>query len=229
MKKIPTIVALVIGLGGANSAFAGIPVIDGSNLAQQIQQVISWGKQLQQMAAQLQQAEATFNSLNGARGMANLVNDPNSRKYLPSDWQKTLNPTGSYSGLATSANAIKAAAKITDISETDLDPNSAAGKAYLASQNQAALNRALGEESYKQTSQRIESIQQLLDKVNAAPDQKDILDLQARIQAEQVMLQNEQNKLAALAQLQQSQRDIARQQAAERRMRSTRGTVPSNW
>jgi len=54
------------------------------------------------------------------------------------------------------------------------------------------------EDGYNQASQRFSSIQVLLDKVNAAPDQKDIADLQARIQAEQVMMQNESTKLAML-------------------------------
>jgi type IV secretion system protein VirB5 len=53
-----------------------------------------------------------------------------------------------------------------------------------------------------------------------------VLDLQARIQAEQAMLQNEQIKLALMTQLQQAQRDIAYQQAAEMRMKATKGDVP---
>lgn len=230
MKRFLNIFALVIGLCGSNSAFAGIPVIDASNLAQQIQQVVSWGQQLQQMAAQLQQMESTFNSLNGVRGMANLVNDVNLRKYLPSDWQQTMNLMnnngGQFAGISGSISAIKAAAKIADIADTGLDPNSSAGKAFQASQNQAALNRALGEEGYRQASSRIDSIQQLLDKVNNAPDQKDMLDLQGRIQAEQAMLQNEQIKLALMTQLQQAQRDLQQQQAREISMKSGKGGVP---
>jgi type IV secretion system protein VirB5 len=66
----------------------------------------------------------------------------------------------------------------------------------------------------------------LLNKVNNAPDEKDIQDLQARIQAEQTLLQNEQIRLASLAQLAQAQRDIATQQAREIRIQSTKGEVP---
>jgi type IV secretion system protein VirB5 len=230
MKKLLSIVALFVSLVGVNTAHAGIPVIDGANLAQAVQQVLSWAQQLQQMAAQLQQMQQTYNSLNGVRGMANLVNDVNARKYLPPEWQQTMNlmnsSGGQYGGISGSIASIKAAAKITDLADTGLDANSAAAKAFQASQNQAALNRAVGEEGYKQASQRIDSIQQLLNKVNDAPDQKDVLDLQARIQAEQAMLQNEQIKLALMTQLQQAQRDIAYQQAAEMRMKATKGDVP---
>ena len=50
-------------------------------------------------------------------------------------------------------------------------------------------------------------IQALLDQIDEADEPKDIADLQARIQGEQMMLQNEQVKLAALSQMQQSRRD----------------------
>jgi type IV secretion system protein VirB5 len=57
------------------------------------------------------------------------------------------------------------------------------------------------------------------------PDQKDVADLQARIQAEQAMVQNESVKLALMAQLQQAQRDIAAQQAREISMKSTKSAT----
>jgi type IV secretion system protein VirB5 len=77
------------------------------------------------------------------------------------------------------------------------------------------MNRALSEEGFSQASDRITAIQSLIDKVNGAPEQKDVLDLQARIQAEQAMVQNESVKLALMSQLQQAQRDIQAQQARE--------------
>jgi type IV secretion system protein VirB5 len=69
----------------------------------------------------------------------------------------------------------------------------------------------------------------LLDKVNAAPDAKDIADLQARIQVEQVMLQNESNKLQALQQLAAAQRDLQIQQGREISIKSGKGGLPAGW
>ena len=62
-------------------------------------------------------------------------------------------------------------------------------------------------ESYKQASRRFGDIQVLLDKINDAsiPDAKDMVDLQARIQAEQVMMQNEASKIAMMKNLQEIQ------------------------
>lgn len=41
------------------------------------------------------------------------------------------------------------------------------------------------------------------------------------------MMQNEANKLAMLQQLASAQRDLGMQQAAERRMKATRGDMPA--
>ena len=50
------------------------------------------------------------------------------------------------------------------------------------------------------SSARFAGLQQLINTIGAAPDQKAILELQARISAEQGMLQNEHNKLQDLYQ-----------------------------
>ena len=232
IKQTVRAAAAVAALAFGSQAHAGIPVIDGANLANSVQQVIAWGKQYTQMVKQITQlqdqitqAQQTFNSLNGIRGMAGLVNNPALRTYLPPDWNQAMNVIShpaAYAGLSGSVTAIRDAAKLLDIASTNIDPASDTGRAFQAAQNQAATNRALGEAGYKAASDRISTIQVLLDKVNDAPDQKDILDLQARIQAEQAMVQNENVKLAVMAQLQQAQRDIQDQQSREIIMKSTR-------
>ncbi|UVW30683.1 P-type DNA transfer protein VirB5 [Massilia sp. H6] len=225
--------ATALVLGAASQAQAGIPVIDAASLAQSVQQVLAWGKQYAQMGQQYtqlvnsyNQAVTTHNSLNGSRGMESLVNNPAVRRYLPNEWNQTmnlLNSPGGYTGLQGKINGIRAAAQITGIGDTSLDPASAAGKAFVGAQNQVAMNRALSEEGYKQASDRITSIQSLIDKIGDAPEAKDVADLQARIQAEQVMVQNELVKLHLMAQLQQAQRDIMTQQAREISMKGAKG------
>lgn len=223
-KKIVAAAAVLISVCAGQAVQAqGIPVIDAASIAQQIQQVAAWAQQYQQMTQQFQQLQQSYNSLNGSRGMASLVNNPALRQYLPPNYQSILN-----SGYGNSA-AIRAGAKVYGIEQTSLGANTDSAKAFEANAQQAAINRAMAEEGYRQASQRFASIQILLDKVNDAPDAKDIADLQARIQAEQVMMQNESNKLAMLAQLQQAQRDLANQQAAEIRMKSIRGGLPPGW
>lgn len=211
---------LFLGFVVCNAAYAGIPVLDSANLAQAIQQVTAWAEQAKQMAAQIKEMEETNRNMSGVRGMGDLANNPASRNYLPSDYQSILNNgVGNW-------KAIYEAAKIYDIALSSLAANSDTSQAFQQAARQAAINRAAAEEGYLAASQRFAAIQVLLDKVNAAPDAKDIADLQARIQAEQVMMQNEANKLQTLAQLAQAQRDLQAQQAREISIKALKGNPP---
>lgn len=201
-----------ISLGGPATA-GGWPVIDTANLAQAAQQ-------FQQMTMQLAQLQQQYASLNGARGMADLVNNPALRRYLPADYQIILNSGYGNSGI------IRANSKIYGINQTAIGANTDTARLFEANAMQAAVNRATAEAGYYQASRRFNDIQVLLDQINTSPDAKDIADLQARIQAEQVMLQNESIKLDMLAQLREAQRSLAAQQAVEISMKSTRGGIP---
>jgi len=61
-----------------------------------------------------------------------------------------------------------------------------------------ALLQLFTRQALSNASGRFESLQELIDAIATADDQKAILDLQARIAAEQGMLQNEQTKLDVL-------------------------------
>jgi len=222
-KKFFGAFALMIGLGMGNAAHAGIPVIDGANLAQAIIQVQSWAQQYSQMVQQIQQAQQQYNSISGIRNMGSLVNNPAMRQYLPADYATILSQgVGQWS-------AIRDAAKKFDVASTSLSASSDAAQAFNQVAKQAAINRASAEEGYKTASQRFSDIQVLLDKVNNAPDAKDMADLQGRIQAEQVMMQNEANKLQMLASLASAQRDLQIQQNKEISMKSSKGGMPTGW
>ena len=49
IKRFFLSLALVGSFFGSTAAHAGIPVIDGANLVQSIQQVLAWSNQYQQM------------------------------------------------------------------------------------------------------------------------------------------------------------------------------------
>ncbi|WCF29564.1 P-type DNA transfer protein VirB5 [Xylella fastidiosa] len=215
--------ALMIGLSVGNLAHAGMPVIDWANLEQAQLQVEAWKKQYEQMASQIEQVKQQYNSINGIRNMGSLVNNPAARQYLPANYATILSQgVGNW-------EAIRSAAEKFDVSMTSLAANSDTAQAFQQAAKQAALNRASAELAYSTASQRFSDIQVLLDKINNAPDAKDIADLQARIQAEQVMMQNEANKLQALQLLVNAQRDLQIQQMKEIRMKSSRGPMPKGW
>ena len=66
------------------------------------------------------------------------------------------------------------------------------------------------EQAYATTSSRFASVQTLINAIPSATDQKGILELQARIQAEQGMLQTDSTKLNVLYQAAQAQELLAK-------------------
>ena len=213
MKKPLILIPFALLLGLLNPVRAqGIPVIDGANLVQAIQQVLSWTQQLEYMQHQIK-------NTSGIRNMGTLAQTE--RLYLPLNYPEIIqNGAGAW-------HTIHAASKVFDISISRLDAHSASGKAFAEIARQYAINRAVAEEAYKTAGKRFAAIQTLMDRINSAPDDKDVQDLQARLSAEQVMMQNEMNRLKTLAMLAQAQRDIAMQQSAERKMAAWRGTMPT--
>ncbi len=88
-----------------------------------------------------------------------------------------------------------------------------------------AMLQGITSSALSNSSNRFAAIQQLITALGAAPDQKSVLDLQARIGAEAGMLQNEQTKLQSLYQAAQGQQWANSQQdreAVNRRSRPVR-------
>ena len=203
-------------------AFAVIPianaqwaVVDAGAIAQLVQQVST-------MRDQLRQARETLDSMRGGRGMERLVSGT-ARNYLPSDWQQlasVLDQTSAGYGMLAAelqrlvnANAILTPQQIATLSPAD--------RLHLeAARRSAAMLQALTREALSTTSRRFNSIQQLIDAIPRASDQKAILDLQARIQAEQGMLQNEATKLGILYQTAQAEEWARRQRVREQAISS---------
>jgi type IV secretion system protein VirB5 len=84
-----------------------------------------------------------------------------------------------------------------------------------AARRNAALLQVATQQAYSTTSSRFASVQQLINAIPAATDQKGILELQARIQAELGMLQNDSTKLNVLYQAAQAQEWARRLSASE--------------
>jgi type IV secretion system protein VirB5 len=191
-------------------------VVDVGAITQLIQQAITMEEQLSTAKNQLNQAKDEFNSMTGGRGMEGLASGIN-RNYLPTNWsqlQGVLQGTASaYGALNAALSSItQANAVLTPADVATLSPNE---RAHLEdARRSTALLQATSREALAATSQRFASIQSLISAISGARDQKAILDLQARIAAEQGMLQNEQTKLNTLYQLAQ-----AEQWAREQRLR----------
>jgi type IV secretion system protein VirB5 len=137
--------------------------------------------------------------------MQNLLSGIN-RNYLPTTWAQL--PIGLASPIQSQVNTN---AVLTSTQMAALSP--AEQQQLNAARGNAALLQVATQQAYATTSGRFASVQTLINAIPSATDQKGILELQARIQAEQGMLQTDSTKLNLLYQAAQAQ-ELARKQSA---------------
>jgi type IV secretion system protein VirB5 len=204
-------------LAFARSAHAQWAVIDVQAVAQLLQEVQTMQQQLATARSQLQQAQQQLQAMTGDRGMEQLLAGI-SRNYLPANWgqlQGLLSqaPTSFASLGGAMQSSIAASAVLTPQQLAMLAP--AFQGVLMSGRRSTALLQAIVADALSTTSARFSALQQLIDAIGSAGDQKAVLDLQARITAEQGMLQNEQTKLGVLYEAAQAQEWVDRQRARE--------------
>jgi len=220
MKKVKTLIsAAVCALavaGTTQPALAGgIPVIDAANLVQQIQQVISWGLQYEQMVEQINQLQATYNSMTGSRNMGQIFNDPKYKDYLPDNWKALYDQvkSGGYNSLTGTAKAEYDKNKLFDacehigIAEQRTACEAAAVKMYQ--------DKGTAMDAFDKAKDRLAQIDKLMKKINETSDPKDIAELQARIASEQAMINNEETKMRIYAMVAEAEDKVQRQRRHE--------------
>jgi type IV secretion system protein VirB5 len=172
--------------------------------------------QLANARSQLTQAQAQFAALTGSRGMERLLEGA-TRNYLPPDWavfERTLRRVDtSYAVLGAQIEAvIEGNAVLTPEQTAHLVPDQR--EQLEAARQSAALLQVTSRQALQVSSERFGTLQALIDAIPTATDSKGALDLQARIAAEQAMLQNEHTKLMVLYQTVE-----AEERAREQRVR----------
>ncbi|MGL4575144.1 MAG: type IV secretion system protein [Burkholderiaceae bacterium] len=183
-----SIVFAACSLLTAAPAQAGIPVYDGSVFAQQIQQVIAWGKQAQQMVDQItrlqqqfQQLQTMTNKLDAARALGSILNDPLIKSSLPPEMQNAsqllLNPSALTTNPAAISN-ILASFGIT----APLGNSATSSSADAFGKAQAILTSS---------QQRQTQLQNLATRVDSAGDAKESLDLLNRNTLEVANINNQ--------------------------------------
>jgi type IV secretion system protein VirB5 len=240
------IFVLLLGLaslGAATPANAGMPVIDVANLAQAIQQVLSWGQQLEGMTQQYselvqsyQQLQSTYNSLTGPRGMQNLL--PVSlanRNYLPVNYSQM---SGVINGTSTAYPALSSQVQTSIQSNAILNTQGVNGLSPQAQQfvrqsrQAAATLSMLSQQTQANASTNFSNVQTLIGALGSTADTKASADLNGRIQSEQVMTQTNQIKTDALyqsVQAQQLQNAQLAREAAVRQQGAQTTLTPITW
>jgi type IV secretion system protein VirB5 len=197
MKKIALMICLLFTWSLTQSHATGIPVIDVAGLAQAILQVKQGLDQIAQLKEQVQTAKRTLENMSTARGFGDI---------LETEYSKQIDGE---SGSVLSDYGIK--------SSEDLGLEGTTADLHKMSSESSAEYLDISNKSLEQIVDRFDKLAVLLDEVDKAEDQKDVLDLQARIAAEETFLDNEGAKLAMLQakyEAKQVMNNEARKQAA---------------
>lgn len=227
MKKhvLAATAALVMAVTGGASARAQIPVTDGAALAKLIQEGITASQQLAQLQTQVGQYKTMLASLNptsNINGVATILQNASVRNLLPSSVNNLGNLTstnlGSLGSISGAAQAIRNANRIytaptdsTGLSDSEKYYN----QALEDSGNRAARDMATGQQVASVTTSRQTGLDQLRSQINSAQNPTDILNLQARLQAEQAMISNDSVRLQGVQMQQAAQDKLAQQRAME--------------
>jgi type IV secretion system protein VirB5 len=223
-------IAIAALFGAASAHAGGLPVTDpiltALTKASWIKQVADMARQLQEAQKQLTQARATYDSMNGSRGISNLLRNPTLYNYLPPDAANALRVnTSSLSG----TDAILANMKLLGIEQTSLDPKSPAGANFTARQASNANYQLLNDQAYQAADDRIKQLDAMIKSINGATDPMAINALSVRVAAEQGMIANEQARLMVLGNSAANIQRVQEQQSREIIMRSTRAPMPPGW
>lgn len=203
-------IALMATTGLSQPAMAGgIPVIDTSSLAQQFLQVEHMLSQIEQLQDQLETANRQLDSMSGSRGLAGVINSA----Y---DTAVNVDP-----------NQVLSNAGIRSANEHGLSGDVA--DLYDSGNQNTATWLGQSQKSLEQAQERFSELTGLVGQVNNSPDQKDVLDLQARIGAEEVMLQNEMAKLSMLRSQAEASQAMHNQRVQQMRVTSSGEPFELDW
>lgn len=192
-------------------------VYDPSNYLQAVKQVRAWEQQYQQMTqslakaqSMLQQEQSHLSAVTGNRGFGDLLNNPLLKNIVPSDLSATISGLNSSGTLTGNAASIRNSSQIYGCGDI-ADP--AARVACQAVLGQNAQAQSVQQNTMALLNQRTTQIEALRAEIDATSDPKSIAELQARLQAEQAQVTNDQNKIAlANAMLASSQAAAAQAQ-----------------
>jgi type IV secretion system protein VirB5 len=212
--------ALVLCLpcGAAN---AQVMVYDVKSYASLIKQASTALDQLKELKGQVVQAKAlyeAFNTPSGIGSIASNMNAPQLRAFVPDIDLYLAASNGDLKALGEigqRADAMRQANRLYTPS-----PDDSLGQELDQAGDRAARDLALGQQASIVGAQRLAGLQQLNAALEAAPNARAVMDIQARLSAEQAMISNDQMRLQGLAMAQdaetrlQIQRDRERAKAA---------------
>jgi type IV secretion system protein VirB5 len=208
---------LLSAMAIAQPAFAGgVPVIDATAIANS---KAEFAKEIAQMVKELEEAKRLYDAVNGLTDMADIagaLNDPDVRELLgpeamsiASALDVNIDDLGDLSDAAngyldhTQVTASEVSAE--DFYRQELDRIGA----------RSARDAAVGDRIVQSADDRLAGLERLRQAIGGASTQKEVNALQARLQVESAMLQNDTNRIQGLAMLQEAQSEVETQRQRE--------------
>lgn len=210
---------LILSIGVPDVEAQGLPVIDKTAIAKQIQQIAALQKQLQEAKRIYSQAKAlhdSFNQITDVKDLAGLLNNREFQQYLPQEYDQYSSAMNDL----ISGNIDDLAHKYDYYSrEGDSAANDFYRRELQRRKGETYQDMAVGEAVYDTASRRMNGLNELKAKISKAKTPKEILDLQARIQAESALLQNELLRMRGLAMIQGARNRVDRQRGEQARLK----------
>lgn len=163
-------IATVLIFFAEGAAGQGIPVIDQTAIAKQIESIAQLKSQLDALNQQIEQAQQLYGSLNKLTDMADVasvLNDPAIRKALPSDFAAI---EGLLKGNGTGVFGDSASKFLDSNSTYRTSADDFYAKELSRIQSQNAGQMSLGQQIYDAATKRIDGIDQLREKISSASD-----------------------------------------------------------
>ena len=211
---VRSLAALCITAGGTAAQAQGIPVIDIANLIQAIQQVMNDITKIQNQVQQISALQNQLSSMTGVRNLGSVFDSPALHNYVPAQAYTAINAvhTNGYGGLTPTAKTLRDFGMVYNC----MDLAGAERTSCQAVLAQPYQQKGLLQDAMQSAAGRLSQIEVLMDQVNATSDQKAVLEIQARIGAENAMLGHELSQIQMLQGMADSEERIARSRERER-------------
>jgi len=219
---------IALSVSGALATFApasqaqGIPVIDIANLIQTIMQVLDDVTEIANQVEQIKALQGQLDSITGSRNLGNVFDSGALKNYVPANAYTVVNAieASGYTGLTNTAKSLRDAQMVYNC----LDRAGASRTECQARLAQPYQQKGLLQDAMKAASGRLDQIKSLMGQIDGTSDQKAVVEIQARIGAENAMLQHEMSQVQMLTGMADSEERIARARDRERQAEMLRRT-----
>lgn len=213
---------LLTALACTPPAFAaGVPVIDTTAIANA---KAEFAQEIAQMVKELDEAKRLYDAVNGLTEMADVVdalNNPKVRELLGPQAMEIANALDvNIDALGDLADSAQGFLDHTKVKSSDVSAEDFYRQELDRIGVRSARDAAIGDRIVKSADDRLAGLEKLRQEIGRASTQKDIEALQARLQVETAMLQNDTNRIQGLAMLQQAQSEVEAQRQREVGMRN---------